>query len=198
MASTTDAPSRTAVAADPAPAAHARAVLMLQQRPGQTTLDEECLLVALHGRGIETLLLPPPPAEGAGDTQWQHRADACLRQVGAVGLCLGRQVPQLGVVSAVQWACRCGPRLAALAVLGSDLGRCRQADMANLRVPLLVVVGAGELDSLPGGRRACRLAGAAAELVQLPPQGHAFASTSLGDRKAELAADWFDRHLSVA
>lgn len=178
-------------------------VAMVRMRPGSTSLDEESVAVALHGRGIVTLeislLASTDEVVPADVTQnLVERLEGKLAGVPGsigsarlpVGLCAGQKAAAV----ALAFAARRPHRVQAVVLLAGNLDPCG-AELAQVHAPTLMVVGPGEFDALESNRRACRRLGGVAQLELLADEGRVFAASGVCTHKAELAAEWFDRHL---
>lgn len=177
-------------------------VLLVGLQAGPTNLDHEAIEVSLHGRGLATLsvkLRPRantsvPPAHAA----MVDRLDRVLLELAErpglgslpLGLCCGRA--EAAAVVAV--AARRAGQVKAVALLGGELSMPCDAVQA-LKAPLLLVVGPGEFDLLDNCQHLRDHLGPQVTLEVLPDEGHLFADSTLGSRKAELAAAWFARQL---
>lgn len=178
-------------------------VVMVRMRPGSTSLDEESVAVALHGRGIDTLevsLLASTSEVVPGDVM-QSLVERLERMLAGlpgsagpvrlpVGLCAEREAAAV----VLAFAARRPLRVQAVVLLAGHLEPCG-AELAQVLAPTLMVVGPGEFDALESNRRACKRLGGAAQLELLADEGRVFAASGVCTHKAELAAEWFDRHL---
>lgn len=179
-------------------------VLLVGLQAGPPSLDLESIEVSLHGRGIATLnvkLLPKVPSDVPPATALLvAHLSSLLHELAArpgmgalpLGLCCGRQ--EAAAVLAV--AARHAAQVKAVVLLGGEV-EVPDETLAALQAPVLMIVGPGEFDLLGVNRRLCDRLGLQARLEVLPEEGHLFADSGLGMRKAELAAGWFARHLPV-
>ncbi|MGZ6213954.1 MAG: dienelactone hydrolase family protein [Candidatus Limnocylindria bacterium] len=67
--------------------------------------------------------------------------------------------------------------------------------LAQVQAPTLLIVGGRDLDVLRLNRQAASQMSVAATLEVIPGAGHLFEEPGVLDRVADLAAEWFDRHL---
>ncbi|MFF4814233.1 phosphoribosyltransferase family protein [Kitasatospora sp. NPDC001309] len=125
-------------------------------------------------------------------------AEELGRTEGARGLPLGLFGASTGAAAALYTAAELGPAVGAVVSRGGRPDLAGPDVLARVDAPTLLVVGALDTAVLDLNRRALARLGGAGELVVVPRASHLFEEPGTLDQAAELAGDWFLRHLPPA
>ncbi|MFF2074026.1 phosphoribosyltransferase family protein [Kitasatospora sp. NPDC058162] len=120
------------------------------------------------------------------------------RTEGARGLPLGLFGASTGAAAALYTAAELGPAVRAVVSRGGRPDLAGPEVLGRVVAPTLLVVGALDATVLDLNRRARARLGGASELAVVPHASHLFEEPGTLDRAAELAGDWFLRHLPPA
>ncbi|MFD5461370.1 phosphoribosyltransferase family protein [Kitasatospora sp. NPDC127059] len=117
------------------------------------------------------------------------------RTEGARGLPLGLFGASTGAAAALYTAAELGPAVRAVVSRGGRPDLAGPDVLGRVGAPTLLVVGSLDPTVLDLNRRARALLGGASELAVVPHASHLFEEPGTLDQAAELAGDWFLRHL---
>ncbi|MBD0691430.1 phosphoribosyl transferase [Streptomyces sp. CBMA123] len=117
------------------------------------------------------------------------------RTEGVGGLPLGLFGASTGAAAALYTAAELGPTVRAVVSRGGRPDLAGPDVLGRVGAPTLLVVGALDATVLDLNRRARALLGGASELAVVPRASHLFEEPGTLDQAAELAGDWFLRHL---
>ncbi|MEU4120495.1 phosphoribosyltransferase family protein [Kitasatospora sp. NPDC028055] len=120
------------------------------------------------------------------------------RTEGARGLPLGLFGASTGAAAALYTAAELGPAVRAVVSRGGRPDLAGPDVLARVDAPTLLLVGALDTTVLDLNRRALARLGGVGELVVVPRASHLFEEPGTLDQAAELAGDWFLRHLPPA
>ncbi|MFJ9691096.1 phosphoribosyltransferase family protein [Kitasatospora sp. NPDC101183] len=113
----------------------------------------------------------------------------------ARGLPLGLFGASTGAAAALRAAAELGPAVRAVVSRGGRPDLASPGDLARVRAPTLLVVGALDTAVLDLNRRARERLRCESELAVVPGAGHLFEEPGTLERAADLAGAWFLRHL---
>ncbi|MFE4512824.1 phosphoribosyltransferase family protein [Kitasatospora sp. NPDC056783] len=131
--------------------------------------------------------------DGAGDGHGAGRGDAAVPET--PGLPLGLFGASTGAAAALHTAAELGPAVRAVVSRGGRPDLAPPDALARVRAPTLLVVGSLDPAVLDLNRRARSLLRCETGLAVVPHASHLFEEPGTLDRVAELASDWFLRHL---
>jgi putative phosphoribosyl transferase len=162
----------------------------------------------LHEAGLGTLLfdlLTPEEAEDrakvfdigllAGRLEGAHRWLRRWPQVGTVPV--GFFGASTGAAAALVAAARLGPEVAAVVSRGGRPDLAAEA-LPRVTAPTLLIVGGDDVEVLALNRAAEQRMRCERRLEVIPGASHLFEEPGALERVAELAAEWFARHLAEA
>ena len=182
-------------------------VVVFAHGTGSSRLSSRNVAVAraLNDRGIATLLfdlLTPAEANDRGnvfdiDLLSDRLADAVrwtMARPEVAGFPVGVFGASTGAAAALVVAARLSTGIAAVVSRGGrpDLAG---AALREVTAPTLLIVGGDDLVVVEVNRQAERLLRGEKRLEVIPGAGHLFEEPGAVERVAELAADWFLRHL---
>lgn len=182
-------------------------VVVFAHGTGSSRLSSRNVAVAraLNDRGIATLLfdlLTPAEANDRGnvfdiDLLSDRLADAVrwtMARPEVAGFPVGVFGASTGAAAALVVAARLSTGIAAVVSRGGrpDLAG---AALREVTAPTLLIVGGDDLVVVEVNRQAERLLCGEKRLEVIPGAGHLFEEPGAVERVAELAADWFLRHL---
>ncbi|MFD0404235.1 phosphoribosyltransferase family protein [Kitasatospora sp. NPDC127116] len=123
----------------------------------------------------------------------QNGPDAAVPE--ALGLPLGLFGASTGAAAALHTAAELGPAVRAVVSRGGRPDLAAPDTLARVRAPTLLVVGSLDPTVLDLNRRARSRLRCETGLAVVPHASHLFEEPGTLDRVAELASDWFLRHL---
>lgn len=130
---------------------------------------------------------------GAGDDTADDAGNAAVPETR--GLPLGLFGASTGAAAALHTAAELGPAVRAVVSRGGRPDLAAPDTLARVRAPTLLVVGSLDPTVLDLNRRARSHLRCETGLAVVPHASHLFEEPGTLDRVAELAADWFLRHL---
>ncbi|WP_257385452.1 alpha/beta family hydrolase [Tahibacter caeni] len=123
---------------------------------------------------------------------WVSRHPRCR------GLPLGLFGASTGAAAALRVAAEHPDAIAAVVSRGGRADLAGRETLQQVRCPVLLIIGSADREVLALNQAARRSIGACAELRIVPGAGHLFEEPGTLEAMAALAADWFQRRLSLA
>jgi putative phosphoribosyl transferase len=190
------------------PAARGLVIFAHGSGSGRHSPRNQAVAAQLNAQGLATLLMDLLEEREEGDRHkvfdipllagrlalaatWAAREPAVAR----LPLCFFGA--STGAAVALCEAARLGPRVAAVVSRGGRPDLARE-DLPRVQAPVLLIVGALDVDVLALNERALARLPGERRLEVVPGATHLFEERGALDRVAHLAADWFERHLPAA
>jgi putative phosphoribosyl transferase len=187
----------------------ARGILLFAHGSGSSRLSPRNTFVArsLHGRRLATLLFDL--LTEAEDTDYARRFDIELltrrlvavtdwvtRQATLHTLAIGCFGASTGAAAALQ-AAALRPQLVRAVVSRGGRPDLADALLSRVRAPTLLIVGGDDHEVIALNRQAYARLSCVKALEIVPGATHLFEEPGTLERVAELAGDWFERHLAA-